>query len=258
MRMTRKLIVTAMALILSAGVSNAATIGSFDDTRVLERRVLNTGADRDVLRNAIADEGHTLADTTDVLTAEYLNGLDVFYTSVLAFGSGSPILSSTEQDALISWVSGGGILLSTGEIPFFRASYEAVLNPFGIELIGQAAASGSVWANDPGIALLSNGVAGSDLTDSGSGVLATGMSTTLAINNGNVIGLSKVFGSGLVIAIGDSNFLDDQFINPAGEQFFRNALNAEVPAVPLPAALPLLLAGLGAFGVLRSRRKSPS
>ncbi|RLJ51641.1 putative secreted protein [Litoreibacter meonggei] len=253
MSKSAKFIAAALSLMVLTAGANAVTVGSFDSTRVLAKRVLNTGADRDALRGAIADDGHTLANTTDVLTTGYLNGLDVFYTSVLGFGSSSSVLSAAEQSALVNWVSDGGILLSTGEQPFFRASYESLLNPFGIDLVGQASASGSVWSADTTIALLGNGVAGSLMSDSGTGILSTGPSTTLATNNGSVIGLSKSFGSGLVIAIGDSNFLDDQLINPAGEQFFRNALNTEISTVPLPAGLPLLLGGMGLLGLARMR-----
>ena len=68
-------------------------------------------------------------------------------------------------------------------------------------------------------------------------------------------------------------FLLDNFVNSMGVPVDRfltqeNAANVAelvgrftseipaVPAVPVPAALPLLMAGLGAFGVVRSRRKA--
>lgn len=238
-----------------SGAASAVVVGSFDSTRVLERRVLNDGADRDVLRAAIAGGGHVIAPTTGTLSASYLNGLDVFYTSVLGFGSSSSVLSAGEQTALFDWVTAGGILLSTGETPFFRAAYESVLNPFGIDLVSQAAAVQSQWVNDPSIDLLGNGVAGADLGDSGTGVISSGMSTVLALNSGNTVGLSAQIGSGLVVAIGDSNFLDDQLINPAGRQFFLNVLEAEVSPIPLPAGFLLMLSAIGVAGVGAGLRK---
>ena len=247
--------VTAIAL-FGGGALHAATIGSFDSTRVLAKRVLNDGADRDVLRNVITSDGHIIAAATDQLDIGYLSGLDVFYTSALGFGSSSSVLSAAEQSVLVDWVRSGGILLSTGEVPFFQAAYKSVLNPFGIDLVGQSAATQGSWSNDPSVGLLQNGVAGQLLGDSGTGVLSSGTFTELATNGTSLVGLSKQFGNGLVIAIGDSNFLDDQFINTAGQQFVRNVLNTQTSAVPLPATLPLMLVvmGIGGLAIRRNRR----
>ncbi|ARE39398.1 hypothetical protein RGUI_1257 [Rhodovulum sp. P5] len=60
------------------------------------------------------------------------------------------------------------------------------------------------------------------------------------------IGMSTASGAGNIIT---------QFATSAGADIYvRYDYTPNAPAVPLPAGLPLLLAGLGAFGVVRARK----
>lgn len=252
--------IAAIASLFAAPVS-AATIGSFDNSRVLTSRVLTTGVDRDSLRATITGGGHTIAPNTGVLTSTYLNSIDVFYTSALLFDSLNTQLTAAEQTALVSWVGLGGILLSTGEVPgSFRTTYEAFLNPFGITIDGQGAAAGSSWVNDPTNPLLSGGVAGQQLNDTGTALLSQNAATILARDiNAKSTGISTISGVGLVVAIGDSNFLDDSRITPSSRQFFLNVLATKtggpVSPVPIPAIFPIFATMMGLFGIVGWRRR---
>ena len=76
------------------------------------------GSAHDDLRQLIADAGDTVATGTDTLTADYLDGVDVFYTGMLSGGTGMTAgdlgtLSMDEADALDAWLAAGGTLIVT-------------------------------------------------------------------------------------------------------------------------------------------------
>ena len=77
-------------------------------------------------------------------------------------------------------------------------------------------------------------------------------------SNGNILAFVKDFGQGKVIGFADVNAWTST--DPAESETFAARVFAlgdgnDVPAVPVPAALPLLVASLGCFGALRFRRR---
>lgn len=260
---SRMLWAATAAICLFGAAADAATVGSFDGTQVFSRAVFATGDRRDAVRNVTTANGHSIAAATDTLSASYLNDVDIFYTSAMGLGSNNQALDANQQAALVDWVGRGGVLFSTGESSSLAPIYRSFLNPFDIDIVGQAAAgSQSFWINDASIDLLASGVAGAALNDVGTALVGGAGSTTLATNNGSVVGLVKSFGLGHIVAIGDSNFLDDARINGAGEQFFLNVLDkapglSDVAAVPVPPVGGMMLAVVCfAVAAVRRRRKA--
>jgi cysteine-rich repeat protein len=128
--MIRRGLAVGMFVMALPGTAEAAVWGGFDGTRVnYAGGVLATGVDHDEMRLLIGAAGHTIAPPTPTLTAPYLAGVDVFYTSLL--NTGAPVLSGAEQAALASWISSGGTLVVTGDI-FPLPFYESFTSPFGI------------------------------------------------------------------------------------------------------------------------------
>lgn len=253
------MIIAAVIAVYSVGEAKAATVGSFDGSQVFSRAVFTTGDRRDAVRDATTASGHMIAAATGTLSAGYLAGVDVFYTSAMGLGSDSRALDAGEQAALVDWVSRGGVLFSTGETSSLAPIYRSVLNPFAIDIVGQAGqGSNSFWVNDPSIDLLAGGVAGQALNDVGTALVGSAGATTLALNNGMTVGLLQSFGAGFIVAIGDSNFLDDNRINPAGRQFFLNVLESApgVRAVPLPLAAPMLALAVGLLAAAGRKKHS--
>ncbi len=68
---------------------------------------------------------------------------------------------------------------------------------------------------------------------------------------------SPVFGATVSLFDAADNLIGTFLVDVLEEQFFPEALfEYQVAAVPVPAALPLLVAGLAGLGVLRIRRRS--
>ncbi len=113
----------------TVAVSQACVWGSFDATRInYESGTLN-GAAHSVLRGIITGQGNTVAPGTPTLTAEYLAGVDVFYTSLLSTATG--VLSTAEQIALHDWITNGGTLIVTADI-FPLPAYESFTAYYGV------------------------------------------------------------------------------------------------------------------------------
>lgn len=105
---------------LLCGAAHAATWGSFIATRMAYATGPLTAESHDELRIMIADRGDVVGDPTGQLTAEYLDGVDVFYTAMLSDGTGPTAglpgtLSAAEQTALQDWVAAGGTLIVTAD-----------------------------------------------------------------------------------------------------------------------------------------------
>lgn len=252
-----------VAVLLISGWSttaNAAVIGSYDTFRTFVDFQL-TGGRFDTIRNDAIADGHNIAISTDIVTSDYLNSIDVFFTGGFKLnGTPNGLVSPMEISAFQDWVSAGGILFSLGDNVAFADNYNALLNPFGIG-IGPQIASGGVWGNSLN-PLLDNILAGSDLGFVGSGLVTNDLGSPAYESLASIAGGDGVavlqFGAGLVIAAADVNFIEDLRIDQNGRQFVRNVFNAQpVSAVPLPAALPLFAGGLGLMGWFGRRKKHP-
>ena len=103
--------------------------GSFDASRVNYSSGTLTGSAHTVLVGIIETNGGTIVSPTPVLDATYLNGVNVFYTSLLSSSTG--VLSGAEQTALQNWITGGGTLIVTGDI-FPLPAYESFTSFYGV------------------------------------------------------------------------------------------------------------------------------
>ncbi|MDP6719931.1 MAG: S8 family serine peptidase, partial [Pirellulaceae bacterium] len=113
-----------------SGGGGPAVWGSFNASRInYSGGVLSNGSAHDVLRSVISGEGDTIASSTSQLTASYLSGVDVFYTSLLNTSTGT--LSGAEQTALQDWVAAGGTLIVTADI-FPLGAYESFTAAYGV------------------------------------------------------------------------------------------------------------------------------
>lgn len=124
-------LVPAMVFLLASPAPAAAAVwGSFDATRVnYAGGVLGDGAEHDTLRGLITGNGDLVAATTPTLTQAYLDGVDVFYTSLL-LNNGSA-LDADEQDALAAFLQDGGTLIVTADI-FSFPFYDSFTQPYGV------------------------------------------------------------------------------------------------------------------------------
>jgi len=119
----------ALLLFATAATTNACVWGSFDASRVnYSDGTLNGGA-HSTLRGIITSNGGTIAAGTPTLTAEYLAGVDVFYTSLLNTSTG--VLVESEQNALHDWIAAGGVLIVTADI-FPLPAYESFTAFYGV------------------------------------------------------------------------------------------------------------------------------
>ncbi|MEM9454902.1 MAG: myxococcus cysteine-rich repeat containing protein [Myxococcota bacterium] len=105
---------------LLGGAAHAATWGSFIATRMAYATGPLTADSHDELQMIIADRGDLVGNPTGQLTADYLEGVDVFYTAMLSDGTGPTAglpgtLSPAEQTALQDWIAAGGTLIVTAD-----------------------------------------------------------------------------------------------------------------------------------------------
>ena len=239
-----------------ASPSTAAVIGSFDKTRTYQHYYL-TGTDYSDLKLALETAGHRVVAATGVVTESYLSGLDVFFTGGLDIDPASPgTATMTELMLLKSWVMAGGTLVVGGDNSNFTKATNSWLRPITASMLEMSGGnvSGGTWAAGPD-PLLAGGVAGSSLGFVEGGLFASGSYDSLASYKTGVTAIARLgVGQGSVIALGDANFLQNG-TSPTNRQFIVNvADNARVSIVPLPAGLPLLLAGIAALALLRRRK----
>lgn len=240
----------------AASSSSAGVIGSFDQSRTYEQYYL-TGANYSDLKADLETAGHTVAAATGTVTESYLAGLDVFFTGGLDIDPASPGMATTDElTALKSWVAAGGTLVVGGENSNFTVATNSWLTPITSSMLQMAGGniSDGTWASgaDP---LLAGGVAGASLGFVEGGFFASGSYDSLATYGSGASAIARIgVGNGLVIGLGDANFLQNGS-SPTNRQFIVNVADtARVSTVPLPAGLPLLLAGIAVLGLLRWRK----
>ena len=148
-------LVGAVGMLGSLGgvsTARAATWGSFDTSRIAYDIGDLSGERHDGLRIQITDHGDDVGAPTGELTDAYLQGVDVFYTSLLSDGTGPTAglpgtLSLTEASALMDWIAGGGTLIVTVDSNGFDGPWATVygswLDPIGVTGLSFQAGPGS-------------------------------------------------------------------------------------------------------------------
>lgn len=237
----------ALGLVMFSSTVTAGVIGSLDATRTYLLYQLD-GGKYDDIRNAIIGDGHTVVAGTGTVTPGYLAGLDVFYTGMLDTSA-----TGAEISALQNFASAGGVVVIGAENVSVNtvAGYNSWFNPFGLSVSGGSASGGS-WAagTDP---LLASGVAGSALGFSSGTDFTPGAYNVLATDStGDAAVVSLAFGSGLIIGLGDGNFINDP-ASAQSQQFFRNIMALSPASTPEPGSFTLLFLGLGGLTLLRRR-----
>lgn len=204
--------------------AHAASWGSFDATRIAYATGALEGDAHDGLREAIADHGDVVAPSTDTLSAEYLAGVDVFYTAMLSDGTGPTAgdpgtLSGAELAALQAWLDDGGTLVLTVDANGLDGPWDTVYDtwtsPFGVEQLA--------WSFGPDLGMpsgahpITHGVAqyGFDgvatfAVPAEADVIGTGLGTDpfLAVFEP----ASGYVDGGRILVVGDHNALTDGFL----------------------------------------------
>ena len=156
-------------------------------------------------------------------------------------------LSATANAATLSWTA---ILDQAQEVPTPVAVSGASGSGFGtIDTVSGLLSWTISWAGLSGLAGGAHFHAPA----------APGSTAGVAVNVGNISGLTPpTTGSAILAPFQVTAFVDGLYyinvhtaLNPGGE--IRGQVG--VAAVPLPAAAPLLLGGLAAFGALRTRQR---
>lgn len=107
-----------------------AVWGSLDASRINYGGGDLNGSGHTELRAMIAANGDSVAAGAVEVTADYLDGVTVFYTSLLNTNTGS--FSSSELDALHDWIADGGTLIVTAEY-INPHQYEPLTAPYGVD-----------------------------------------------------------------------------------------------------------------------------
>lgn len=255
--MLKTLIAAAIVLGGFASTANALPVSLFEDgTFVGSDEAANQSASLTAL-------GHTVTGFTGTTDAAWSTAMTGASALVVAEQESSGVLGSLSAATLLNianYVSGGGSFVVTG-------SYYTTSDPRGLDLINAifgrawaiggdtasgsfaldaAAAAGTNFADDP--ATLAN-QSGTSLVS-----IASLVSGERAIYNDGVNAsvVSFGFGSGTVSYLGY-----DWFGTPSADwdTVLASAIGTSLAPVPIPAALPLLLGALGAFGGFAVRRR---
>lgn len=128
--------------LLVPSVADAAVWGSFDASRINYPNGCLNCTNKTTLVELIEANGDIVAMGTPTLTSEYLDLVDVFYTSMLSSNTGD--LSAAEQTALQSWIEGGGTLIVTAEYVTalgIGPAYETFTSVYGVTNYAEVAES---------------------------------------------------------------------------------------------------------------------
>lgn len=270
--------------------ASAAVIGSLDNTRTYQVTT-KSGEMRDQsilgnyyskLHDHLAASGSTFAAGAQTVTADYLAGIDLFITGTPTLNSNAAgAASAAEQDALRDWVSGGGVAFLIGEAAGmfsgdvgFEETANSWLGTFGLSISGNYGRGTGRWTasdnalldgvNEGSLNALAMNTGGMFAEDGAYDILAR-YGTSATRGQAGIVALQ--YGDGYVIASGDASpFTNERFealmldgVRPTNSANFVDnivALADQPAPVPLPATLPLALAGVGAFGALRRFRRA--
>jgi MYXO-CTERM domain-containing protein len=208
------------------GRAHAATWGSFDTTRLAYDLADLAGERHDALRIQITARGDEVGAATGELTADYLAGVDVFYTSMLSDGTGpsagaAGTLSLSEISALQEWVAVGGTLIvtvdSNGFDGPFPAVYDTWLGDYGV------GAFAFIFEQNSGAPFVVHPITEQVATIEWDGVVTFDFGADgflLANGPGGTDPLIAVFepatgfaAGGRLLVIGDHNMLTDNYID---------------------------------------------
>lgn len=118
----------SLALLEPSAAATGCVWGGFEADRLREASETLDGETHDDLRALITARSGSIGPLAGELTASYLAGIDVFYTSNIRTVDGG--LSSSEQAALQAWVAGGGTLIVSAG---WSNGYETFTGAYGVD-----------------------------------------------------------------------------------------------------------------------------
>ncbi|MDQ2986216.1 MAG: PEP-CTERM sorting domain-containing protein [Armatimonadota bacterium] len=238
--------------VFAASVAQAQAVwGSFDISRVNYPGGTLNGTEHSSLRTVVTGTGGIIAAGTPLLTAAYLGGVDVFYTSLLSIGTGT--LSAPEQNDLQAWIASGGTLIVTADI-FPIAAYDSFTSVYGLTYFALGnGGTGSVTAAHQII----TGVVNYDYTTNAGFVHGANAMPLGDDGFGNefILVMEPATGfmvGGRIAVFGDHNMFTNSFIG--GSDNIQLATNlANWAAVPEPGTFIVISAGILCLAIRRRR-----